>query len=162
MTKYPVTLAIEAVLADLEAIEIVGYMPVPAGEEGDEEDAGGGSKPESASALLDGIDPTVPIETREALRGLLRRFAATFSTGETDLGRANAIRHRIDTGTNPPFRQALRRHPTVMIEAIDAQVDAMLEAHLIKPAQSEWASNVVMVRKSDECLRFLHGLSAVE
>ena len=118
-------------------------------------DAGrGGSKPESASALLDGIDPTVPIGTREALRDLLRRFAATFSTGETDVGRANAVRHRIDTGTNRPFRQALRRHPTVMIEAIDAQVDAMLEADLIEPAQSEWASNVVMVRKSDDSLRF--------
>ena len=53
-------------------------MPVPAGEEVDGVDAGGGSKLESASALLDAIDPTVPIETRESLRGLLRRFFATF------------------------------------------------------------------------------------
>ena len=114
VTRYPVTLAIGAVLADLEAVAIVGYLPVPAGEEGDGGDAVGGSKPESASALLDGIDPTVPIETRETLRGLLRRFAATISTGETDLGRAKAVRHRIDTGTNRPFRQALRLHPTVI------------------------------------------------
>ena len=74
--------------------------------------------------------------------------------GRDGSGRANAVRHRIDTGTNRPFRQALRRHPTVIIEAIDAQVDAMLEADLIEPVQSEWASNVVMVRKSDGSLRF--------
>ena len=37
-----------------------------------------------------------------------------------------------------------------MADAIDAQVDAMLKADLIKPAQ--WASNVVMVRKSDGSL----------
>ena len=94
------------------------------------------------------------IETIEAQRGFLTRFAATFSAGETDLGMANAVRHRIETGTNRPFRQALRRHTTVVIEAIDAQADAMLEADLIEPPQSEWFSNVVMVRKSDGSLRF--------
>ena len=41
-----------------------------------------------------------------------------------------------------------------MFEAIDAQVDAMMEADLIEPAQSDWASNVVMVRKADGSLRF--------
>ena len=41
-----------------------------------------------------------------------------------------------------------------MVQAIDAQVDAMLKADLIEPAQSEWASNVVMVRKPDGSLRF--------
>ena len=105
-------------------------------------------------ALLDGIDSTVSTETRDALRSLLGRFATTFSMGENDLGRANAVRHRIDTGLNRPFRQALRRHPTVTVEALDAQVDAMLRADLIEPAQSEWASNVVMVRKTNGSLRF--------
>ena len=62
--------------------------------------------------------------------------------GENDLGSASAVRHRIDIGPNRPFRQALKRHPTVMVEAIDAQVDAMMKADLVEPAQSEWASNV--------------------
>ena len=56
------------------------------------------------------------------------------------------MRHRIDTGSNRPFRQALRRHTAMMVEAIDAVGDAMLKADLIEPAQSEWASNVVIVR----------------
>ena len=51
VTRYPVTLAFGAVLADLEAAEIVGD-PVSASEEGDGIDAEV-LKPESASALLD-------------------------------------------------------------------------------------------------------------
>ena len=51
VTRYPVTLAFGAVLADMEVAEIVGD-PVPAGEEGDGIDAKV-RKPESASALLD-------------------------------------------------------------------------------------------------------------
>ena len=41
-----------------------------------------------------------------------------------------------------------------MVEAIDAQVDAMLKADLIESAQWKWASNVVMVRKPNGSLRF--------
>lgn len=40
-----------------------------------------------------------------------------------------------------------------MVEAIDAQVDAMLKVDFEKPAQSEWNSSVVM-RKSDGSLQF--------
>ena len=104
--------------------------------------------------LLDGVDPSVPTAVREAVGVLLGRFAKTFSAGENDLGRANAVRHRIDTGSNRPFRQAVRQHPTVMVKAINAQVDAMMKADLNETAQSKWASNVVMVRKFDGSLRF--------
>ena len=127
-------------------------------EQGCAEDAGRDTEREAgaecAIVLLDGVDPSVPTAVREALGVLLGRFVKTFSAGENDLGKANAVRHRIGTGSNRPFRQALRRHPTVMMEAIDAQVDAMINADFIEPSQSEWASNVVMVRKSDGSLRF--------
>ena len=39
-------------------------------------------------------------------------------------------------------------------EVIDVHTDTMLQAGLIEPAQSEWASNVVLVRKSDDSMRF--------
>ena len=39
VTRYPVTLVIGAVLADLETVEIDGDLPVPADEEGDGRDA---------------------------------------------------------------------------------------------------------------------------
>ena len=51
-------------------------------------DTEGGTGSDCTSALLDGIDHTVPAGTREAVGALLRRYTVTFSTGENDLGRA--------------------------------------------------------------------------
>ena len=134
---YPVTLPVGAVLADLEAVEMVGDQPESASVGNEERDSEGDTGLESVSVLLNGVDPTLPTEIREALGVLLSRFSATFSTGKNELGRANAVQHRIYTGSNRPFRKALRRHPTVMVEAIDAQVGAMLKADFFEPAQPE-------------------------
>ena len=62
--------------------------------------------------------------------------------------------HRSDTGNPKPFRQPLCRHPNVNLEVIDMHTDTMLQAELIELAQSDWASNVVLVRKSDGSIRF--------
>lgn len=67
---------------------------------------------------------------------------------------ANGVRHRIDTSSNRPLQAALRRHLTVMVEAVVAHVDAMLKADLVEPARLEWASNVVMMMKTYGRLRF--------
>ena len=152
---YPVSLPAGALLADLEAVEMIGDYKETAVRRDVERESEGGVEQEHASQLLDDVDPTVPPAVRDALGDLLGRFAATFSTSENDLGRASSVQHRIDTGAQRPFRQALRRQPTVMVEAIDAQVGAMLKADLIEPAQSKWASNVVMVRKFDGSLDFV-------
>ena len=154
VTGYPITLPVVATLADLEAVEMVGDSSGPACVQDEGRDTERNTEPKCASALLNRVDPSIPTEAREALCVLLRRFVATSCTGENDFGRADVVRHRIDTDLNRLFRQALRRHPTVMVELIDAQVNAMLKADLIEPAQSEWGSNVVMVWKSDGILRF--------
>ena len=105
--------------------------------ESEERDIASDTESECPSGLLDEVDSKVPTEFREVLRDLLRWFAKMFSNGENVFGRANAARHRIDTGSNRPFRQALRRHPTMMVEVIDSQVDAILKADLKEPAQSQ-------------------------
>ena len=75
-----------------------------------------------------GVDKSVAPEMRVSLEELLRRYDGAFSQTEHDFGRASTVKHRINTGDGRPFRQVLRRHPVVMVEAIDAQVDAMLQA----------------------------------
>ena len=109
---YPITLPVGRVLADMEVVEMVGDQSKLDSAEDEGRDTHGDTGPESARMLLYEVDLRVPSEIRDALCVLLRRFAATFFTGENDLARANAVRHRIDTGSNRPFRQALRRHPT--------------------------------------------------
>ena len=60
----------------------------------------------------------------------------------------------IDTGIHRPFKQSLRRHPLAHLEIIDKHVSKILQNDIIEPAASPWASNVVLVRKANEQLRF--------
>ena len=66
------------------------------------------------------------------------------------MGRTYLVEHVIDTGDHRPIRQGLRRHPIAHLDAIDQQVDDLLQRNdFIEPAASPWASNVVLVRKKD-------------
>jgi hypothetical protein len=85
---------------------------------------------------------------------LLREHADVFSKNDFDLGSTSIVQHRIDTGNARPFRQPLRRHPVMHLDTIDQHVDRMLQQGIIEPAASPWASNVVLVRKKDNSLRF--------
>ena len=65
------------------------------------------------------------------------------------MGRTTLVEHPIDTGSQRPIRQGLRRHPTAHLETIDRQVDELIQNDFVEPAASPWASNVVLVRKKD-------------
>ena len=147
---YPVRLESGEVLSDLEPADLIPDDNVRSLERSEKPI----SIPESVQTLVDRVDPTVPEDVRQALTQTLLRFPIVFAQGENDLGRASAVQHRIDTGNQKPFRQPLRRHPNLSLEVIDVHTDSMLQAGLIEPAQSEWASNVVLVRKSDGSMRF--------
>ena len=77
-----------------------------------------------------------------------------FSKSEFDLGRTKLVRHVINTGDHQPFKQELRRQPIAHLPVIDKAVDDMLANDIIEPSSSPWASNVVLVRRSDGNLRF--------
>ena len=48
----------------------------------------------------------------------------------------------------------LRRHPLPHLQEIDRQVHDMLAQDVIEPSSSPWSSNVVIVKKKDNSLRF--------
>ena len=56
--------------------------------------------------------------------------------------------------TSRPFKQPLRRHPVAQLPIIDSDVDEMIKAGVVSPTVSEWASNVVLIKKSDQTWRF--------
>ena len=70
------------------------------------------------------------------------------------LGRTNVVKHQINTGTALPIRQPVRRIQQSQAEVVDDQLDDMLRQKLIKPSQSSFASNVVLVKKKDNTYRF--------
>jgi transposase InsO family protein len=103
--------------------------------------------------LVDRADESVPDEMRCRLRRLLESYSTILSTGETDIGRTGVVQHEIDTDNARPIRQALRRHPPAHATAIQWHMSEMLKQGIIEPAQSQWASNIVLVRKKDGSLR---------
>ena len=103
--------------------------------------------------LVQQVDDSVPSEYRDQLLALFMKNRSAFSMNENDLGRTSVLRHAIETNEARPVRQPLRRHSPAHQKAISEHVAAMLEQRVIEPAQSPYASNLVLVRKKDGSLR---------
>jgi hypothetical protein len=69
------------------------------------------------------------------------------------MGRTKILQHTIDTGSNRPVREALRRHPQAHLQFIDSEVDRLLKLDIVEPSASPWASNIVLVQKKNGQLR---------
>ena len=93
VASYPVRLESDEVLSDLEPAELIPDDDMRSFERSDDPI----SVPEYVQTLVDGVDPTVPKDVRQALTETLLRFPTVFSQGENDIGRASAVQHRIDT-----------------------------------------------------------------
>jgi len=50
---------------------------------------------------------------RQQVHELLCRYEDVFCRGTYDMGCTSLVEHTIDTGSQRPIRQGLRRHPTV-------------------------------------------------
>jgi len=95
--------------------------------------------------LIDGLPSHLTPEQRAMAERFFRSRANIFSRSEFDIGRTDILKHRIDTGNNPPHYERLRHHPTTQLLQIDAHVEEMLKHDVIEPAASPWCSNVVML-----------------
>jgi len=85
---------------------------------------------------------------------ILKRYSDVFSKGELDLGETPLAKHRIDTGYARPMRQTFRRQPFHLLDKIDGHVQDILKAGVIEPSNSPWTSNIVVVKKKDDSLRY--------
>jgi len=58
-----------------------------------------------------------------------------FSGSASDLGRNRMMPHRINTGSHPPVKQQFRRQPYAYLPEIERNVQELLAAKVIEPAQ---------------------------
>ena len=87
---------------------------------------------EVMSALLGKLPADMTSEQRKQVQELLCRYDDVFSRGAFDMGRTSLVEHTIDTGSQRPIRQGLRRHPTAYMETIDKQVDELIQNDFVE------------------------------
>ena len=103
---------------------------------------------------LDLADSKLTDEQKETATQLFAKWQHVFSRGPTDLGHTNLVKHEIKLTDEKPFKEPFRRISPAMIEEVREHIAEMLEADAIRPSQSPFSSNVVLVRKKDGSLRF--------
>ncbi|HSN23183.1 MAG TPA: reverse transcriptase family protein, partial [Methylomicrobium sp.] len=109
---------------------------------------------EHVQCLIDELPSSLTDDEKRKAANFIRRYAHAFSKSATDLGRNSMHPHRIDTGDHAPIKQQLRRQPYAHLPEIERNVQELLDAGVIEPASSPWASNVLLVKKKDGSWRF--------
>lgn len=88
------------------------------------------------------------------LHEVLMKHQEAFAKSKTDLGRCSLVKHRINTKDATPVRQPLRRTPKAFEGEEEKYLQDQLQAGVITPSKSSWASPVVLVRKKDQSVRW--------
>ena len=93
-------------------------------------------------------------EQKMKLKQTLIEFQDVFAKHDLDLGCLTTVTHKIDTGNSSPVKLKMRRTPIGFQEAEEKQLNKMLEAGVIRPSTSDWASVPVLIRKKDNSVRW--------
>lgn len=70
------------------------------------------------------------------------------------LGRTHKLKHHIDTGDAPPFRQRQYLMSPYMQSHLNTELDKMLKQGVIEPSHGAWSSAVLLVKKKNDEFRF--------
>nr|VZI23315.1 unnamed protein product [Spirometra erinaceieuropaei] len=89
----------------------------------------------------------------EQLKTLLNAFPDLFAWSTDTIGRTHLIQHTIDTGDAKPVWQPPRRIPLHYREEVNKLLDELLQAKIIQPSSSPWASPIALVPKNDGSVR---------
>jgi hypothetical protein len=101
--------------------------------------------------MLSTLPDCVNADKRAEIEAVLRRNVNLFARHEYDVGGTDLVQYKLELRdpSARPVCEPLRRHPTAHLDLIDAEVDKLLNAGLIAPCNSPWASNVVS--ETPEC-----------
>ncbi|KAL5516790.1 hypothetical protein EMCRGX_G002203 [Ephydatia muelleri] len=99
-------------------------------------------------------DSKVRDQLSEAQRGQLEELLTEFGDViSNNPGRTAVVEHQVTTTGTRPVRLSPYRLPHAYRDLVHKEVQEMLDAGIIEPSSSEWASPIVLVNKKDGTLR---------
>ena len=99
---------------------------------------------------LDHLDSDV----QKRMSELLLNWKHVFSVSDVDLGLVKGFTHSIELLDETPFKCRRTHIPHHMVEEVREHLRDMEKSGVIQPSHSQYASPLVLVRKSDNSLRF--------
>ena len=93
-------------------------------------------------------------EQVEKFHQVLGKWQHIFCSDTKDIGKTNLVKHKIVLDDPTPFKEPYRRIPPAMFEEVRQHVKEMLQAGVIRESDSPYSSNIVLIRKSNDALRF--------
>ena len=108
---------------------------------------------EPLSATEWNFDDSIPEDFRERVIKRLNTYSDVFSEHEFNVGLTNAIEHEIKLEEGPTIRERPRPVPARDFEDARRHVQSLLDAEIIKPSNSPYASPMVLVKKKSGKLR---------
>ena len=124
------------------------------GSERGEEEENDTELPEHLEEMMKRASPNIKAETRAGLRRVLKELQDCFACPGGKLGRNGRCKHKINVQGHYPRKSQPRRYPLAQRDIVEAELQKMLDNDIIEPSSSPWASNVVLVKKKDNSVRF--------
>ena len=97
----------------------------------------------------------IPEQKRSQICSLLTKYRSAFALNDLELGTTTTTSLKIDTGDSLPVAQKPYRTPYTLRHELQNQVDNMLEAGIIRPSSSPYASPVILVPKKGGEMRLV-------
>ena len=113
-----------------------------------------GNLPEHLSDLYERSIQGLTEEEQKQVHELLLEYQDIFSKHDLDIGCFTGLKHKINTGNEEPVKHKLRRTPLGFEKEEKEYIQKMLDAGVIRPSVSEWASSPVLIRKKDKTVRY--------
>ena len=105
--------------------------------------------------LIKRINPKLSPDQNKQVIGLLAEFPEVFAKDLKKPGRVRTgVRHCLELETSRPIQVRPRRMPPAWEKLVAEQAEEMCKNGICRPSKSQWASDVVLVRKKDGTLRF--------
>ncbi|UYV64396.1 hypothetical protein LAZ67_3000523 [Cordylochernes scorpioides] len=93
-------------------------------------------------------------EQQSQILSILKRYDKIFDKNNEPVKQTSLAKHKIETGNHQPIKHRPYRVSPTERQAIQTEVDKMLDAGIIRHSESPWSSPVILVKKKDGNWRF--------